>query len=226
MRWVAFTSHEVGITVNAMLAGPATAVQWHPTGWQAISRMWRPSYTEWQGAQGWELDIPIVWNGRATNKSQEKYVKYMETLGEPVPNLFPGRTPILTVDAGGSIPHDKTRDPHRQWVVYGLDWSGLQIRNDDYDLVMQECTVTLWEWAPDKIVSLKELIPVRGVPKTYRIKKGDTLQKIAAYFYGDQSKWSQIAALNHLRDPNYLRVGTVIKLPQGIVVTTSTAGTS
>lgn len=45
------------------------------------------------------------------------------------------------------------------------------------------------------------------------INKGDTLSKIAAREYGDETYYKEIAEYNHLEDPNQLRVGQVIYLP-------------
>jgi nucleoid-associated protein YgaU len=64
------------------------------------------------------------------------------------------------------------------------------------------------------VIQAKNLTPTKPVPSSYRIKKGDTLVKIAVYFYGDGSKWRNIAKLNHIHDPNHLKVGRVIKLPK------------
>lgn len=51
-------------------------------------------------------------------------------------------------------------------------------------------------------------------PKTYVIRKGDTLRKIANRFYGDPSVWRQIAKANGIKHPNNLKPGRKIKLPK------------
>ena len=52
----------------------------------------------------------------------------------------------------------------------------------------------------------------RVTPKTYTVKKGDTLWDIACRFYGDGTKWGNIAARNGVADPRKLQIGTVLTL--------------
>lgn len=47
---------------------------------------------------------------------------------------------------------------------------------------------------------------------TYTVKQGDTLWGICKRFLGDGSKYSQIADLNGIKNPNLITVGQVIKL--------------
>ena len=53
--------------------------------------------------------------------------------------------------------------------------------------------------------------------KNYKVKKGDTLYKIAKKHYGDGSKWKNIYNANKkkISNPNKLKVGITIKLPKG-----------
>ncbi len=50
-------------------------------------------------------------------------------------------------------------------------------------------------------------------PKTYQIKEGDTLTKLARRFYGDASYAVDIIRANNFPDPDNVHVGTVITLP-------------
>lgn len=52
----------------------------------------------------------------------------------------------------------------------------------------------------------------RVSPKTYTVKKGDTLWDIACRFYGDGRKWGTIAAKNGVTDPRKLQIGKVLTL--------------
>ena len=52
----------------------------------------------------------------------------------------------------------------------------------------------------------------RVTPRTYTVKKGDTLWDIACRFYGDGTKWRAIAAKNGVPDPRKLQVGKVLTL--------------
>lgn len=51
-------------------------------------------------------------------------------------------------------------------------------------------------------------------PKKYKVKKGDTLMKIAMKFYGNHKAWRKIAKANDIKRPRRkLKPGRVIKLP-------------
>lgn len=52
----------------------------------------------------------------------------------------------------------------------------------------------------------------RTVPETYTVKRGDTLWDIACRFYGDGTRWSDLAARNCIGNPRKLQVGTVLRL--------------
>ena len=52
----------------------------------------------------------------------------------------------------------------------------------------------------------------RALPKTYIVRSGDTLWAIACRFYGDGTRWSDLAARNHIGDPRKLQTGTVLRL--------------
>ena len=52
----------------------------------------------------------------------------------------------------------------------------------------------------------------RVTPRTYTVKKGDTLWGIACRFYGDGTKWGTLAAKNGVSDPRKLQIGKVLTL--------------
>src|SRR5262249_32246274 len=62
-------------------------------------------------------------------------------------------------------------------------------------------------------------------PVTYRVKQGDTLELIAAEFYGDRSKALFIAAENKLTRPRPLRPGERLRIPVSREVTTAPGDT-
>lgn len=49
--------------------------------------------------------------------------------------------------------------------------------------------------------------------RTYRVKKGDTLWKIAKTYYKDGSKYMKIANANNIKNPNVIKVGQVLVIP-------------
>ena len=54
-----------------------------------------------------------------------------------------------------------------------------------------------------------------GAGRSYTVKAGDTLSKIAKEFYGDASQWKKIQAANAdlIRDPDKIQQGWTLKLP-------------
>lgn len=52
----------------------------------------------------------------------------------------------------------------------------------------------------------------KKTPKTHTVKAGDTLWAIAKQHLGDGSKYTQLAKLNNLSNPNLIKAGQVIKL--------------
>lgn len=62
-------------------------------------------------------------------------------------------------------------------------------------------------------------------PVVYRVRQGDTLELIAAEFYGDRSKALFIAAENRLTRPRPLRPGERLRIPVSREVTTAPGDT-
>ena len=49
--------------------------------------------------------------------------------------------------------------------------------------------------------------------RTYVVKSGDTLSKIAKDFYGDASKYMEIAKANNISNPDLINVGQELNIP-------------
>ena len=65
---------------------------------------------------------------------------------------------------------------------------------------------------------IKDPEPVPPTPPTpvetvYTVVKGDTLWGIAKRFYGNGMKYKELAEYNHISNPNLIRVGQKIKIP-------------
>lgn len=59
--------------------------------------------------------------------------------------------------------------------------------------------------------------PTSGTPKprrTHQVQIGDTLDRIAARYYGDATRWRDIAALNGISDPLDLTPGDLLSIPE------------
>ncbi|AZI58007.1 LysM domain-containing protein [Nakamurella antarctica] len=59
--------------------------------------------------------------------------------------------------------------------------------------------------------------PTSGTPephRVHRVKPGETLDRISAQYYGDSTKWRQIATANTISDPLAIRVGSLLSIPR------------
>ena len=59
--------------------------------------------------------------------------------------------------------------------------------------------------------------PTSGTPKpqrTHRLSAGDSLDRLAARYYGDATKWRDIARLNSIADPLDLVPGRILAIPE------------
>ncbi|KOP78662.1 peptidoglycan-binding protein [Lysinibacillus sp. FJAT-14745] len=62
------------------------------------------------------------------------------------------------------------------------------------------------------VVEQKRPTTGKEKPKTHTVVKGDTLWAIAKKYLGDGSKYTELAKLNNISNPNVIKVGQVIKL--------------
>ena len=59
--------------------------------------------------------------------------------------------------------------------------------------------------------------PTSGTPepeRTHQIQVGDSLDRLAARYYGDSTKWRAIANANDIADPLALRPGRIVTIPK------------
>ena len=63
---------------------------------------------------------------------------------------------------------------------------------------------------------LEVQVAAGGTGRSYRVKSGDTLSKIAKDAYGDASKWKKIQAANAdlIRDPDKIQAGWTLQIPE------------
>ncbi len=59
-----------------------------------------------------------------------------------------------------------------------------------------------------------EQVPVKKVIRLHKVKPGENLHLLSAYYYGDARKWRKIWELNkkQIPNPNLIRVGQVLKV--------------
>lgn len=183
-------------------------------GWGKIGRQQRQSITHWLGQDGYELTVPVVFDGFAEDRSVEQGIARLEQLGRR--GAGDEHPPVVEID--GPLPHTDL-----PWVIQDVAW-GAQDRREDGRRVRQHAVITFWEHIdPDLTVDKRQRSAAHqsqdrnghkgGSHKTYTVKRGDTLSSIAARKLGNANRWRAIADLNNIRDPRNIRIGQVLRLP-------------
>ena len=62
------------------------------------------------------------------------------------------------------------------------------------------------------VVEQKRPTNGKTTPKTHTVKSGETLWSIAKKYLGDGSKYTELAKINNISNPNVIKAGQVIKL--------------
>lgn len=111
--------------------------------------------------------------------------------------------------------------------LYGVDLSE-EIERSTYDLpprkkinqIPAQPKLTLPKFDEEEVVVTepqKESVGTyTGTFQEYKVEENDTLQKISKKFYNSYSKWHKIYEVNKgvIKDPNYIKPGIVIKIPE------------
>jgi hypothetical protein len=74
--------------------------------------------------------------------------------------------------------------------------------------------LTLRQYEPDAAFGPQN--PTSGTPRpqrVHRVQSGETLDRIAARYYGDSTRWRRLASANGIADPLTLRPGSLLTIP-------------
>lgn len=190
-----------GVTVTLPLAGDTARTQGYAR-WRVENRPRREPLTVYEGQDGLTLTIPCLLD-RAPNGSVEPEITRLERLATP--KKAGEEPPIVTVT--GPVPHTQDR-----WVIQDIQWGDHMI-NKQGRRSRQAVTVVLLRYVrPDQIKG--RILKPKAAARTYRVRKGDTLTKIAVAVYKNATLWRQIANANKIKNRNAaLAVGRVLKIP-------------
>lgn len=208
-----------GPKITALL-GDGNAVPVADSGWEVVSRPKRKGFTSWNGYGPVTMSVPILLDGFADNRTVEPAIdtlyKMMRNVDEKI-----DEPPVIRVS--GPVPYTKL-----QWVITGIDHGDEIRRKKDGRRVRAFMTINLMEYVAADVMQTKKSSPAKSAQgrkdkkkddehksssKTYRVKKGDTLSKIAVHLLGSANDWHKIAKLNHIRDPRNIKVGQVLRIP-------------
>lgn len=206
-------------------AGPTLAFQYDPEkfpftpgvgGWNRVQRPQQVEAIEWAGTPASEIPFDLWFDGYP-DTSVEHQVGQLEAWGQPGRNGSP--PPVLQLLYAGLLNY--------RWVLNGLTPVS-EIRRSDGQRVQACMTVTLLEHVglgdrPSSADSVRRSAFTPGLgpaavvvakTRTYVVKAGDTLPKIAARLLGKAARWKDIAKINQIRDPAVkLKVGRKLKIP-------------
>lgn len=186
-------------------------------GWQTVDRPRRAQLTEWNGHASFQVVIPFMLDGFITGVNIQPAIDTLEAMARV--NHPSTEPPILILDGGGAIPHDIIHKHDKRWVITDIQWGDAEWHPQNGYKIRQAGSVTLLEYTKDAHLRTTPAKKAKGKKgkgakhKTYIVKKGDTLPKIAQHELHDPARWKEIAKLNKLRDPNHLKKGQRLKLP-------------
>lgn len=213
-------SLEDGTVFQARLADQAAVVTDGYGGWEAVPRPRTVAITEWKGRNHLSIEIPFMidfYVADVTNHPGADCENMVSNLEKLAGLGGMNQPPVCKVDGFGAIPHDYTQRKKLNWVVDALQWDrGIEIRRGDNGRRMR-CggTVTVRQFLTAKDLFYKIKPKQKAVPpRVYRVKRGDTLAKLARKFYGDPNLWKRIADANHMRDRRKLKVDEKLKIPR------------
>lgn len=189
-------------------------------GWAAVTRPKRKAGTRWEGQNPYGLIIPCVFDGFRDDRSVEPEIEFLRRMWR-VPTPQTGEPPVVQIS--GPVPLTQLR-----WVIQNIDDGATEYRGDGLR-TRQFFTLDLMEYVPlDVLIESRPASPAQAAvqrattatatptpqtQRTYTVKSGDTLSKIAARELGNANRWGEIASLNGLRDPNRISAGQQLRLP-------------
>jgi len=171
------------------------------------------------GGQSGTFDLDLVFDTTGTGASvtthTNKLLKLME-VDETLPSFDAsrntGRPPWVTFHWGLNVHTFKAIITNLKVTFTYFSNEGLPLR--------ASVQANFTQFEPD--ANWVRQNPTSGTPqphRTHQVGPGDTLDRIAARYYGDATMWRQIASANGIQDPLAIRPGQIIAIPERAVVT-------
>lgn len=216
------TGHEPRYFTASMMNAPVVVAGYG--GWSRVARPRRMALTEWVGRDALSVSFDFILDDFAEGKGiyVESQCQILDELcgveeGDPEP-------PLLTLESNPAalMPHGAHRASDNKWFIETLVWDQESIRyNSSGNRTRAKATIQLTVHVEDERLSAAAATRAKAKTttgsklKTYTVRKGDNLQKIAARkdVYNDSTQWKKIATANKIRDPKKLKTGRVLKIP-------------
>jgi len=236
--YVRISSSDPPLAVTALLSEEQPVVEDGYGGWDEVVRPRRSPITTWRASPGLKLTLPILLDGWAQNTPVEREIAQLEQMGQPVAS--DGDPPRLRVSAAGSAIPYTDRVWVITALAWGdalMNQAGNRVRQQVtlslleyvHDVYLTERSAANQRRAKAAASTTKQgarskrvVAKASGKPKTKTKVRatatggfglGESLTSIAARELGDADRWTEIADLNGIRDPQNVDVGTVLRLP-------------
>jgi len=208
---VQFSADGVG-AFNVLRDAAAPTIQSGYGGWTVVDRARQRGLSVWDGVEPKRLAVPILFDGFEDDNDQQDSLKLLLQMASPDPD----EPPVVSL-SGKGFP-----DIVDNWVIESISFGSNTIWGTNKAgkdiLLRQDAIVNLMQHVAADRVAFSKAKPAqpggRVWPKHWMVKKGDTIQKIAAKFYGSSKKWHLIASANGIRDPKHLKIGQVLTIPK------------
>lgn len=208
---------EAGLREVTVLLDASSPVTLANGGWAILSRPKDTGFLSWEGFTPESMTVALMFDGVSSNTSQQgdydALVRLMRTRVGSEKQPSPLRLKGPTVQ----------NDLNKLWVIQSIeqDATGV-VRSSAGVLLRVPVVVSLVEYVeadvlisvvPSPAKRLNKNNPAPAPSRTHTIQYGDTLSGIAAKYLGSWKRYTEIAELNGIRDPNRVPVGTVLKIP-------------
>jgi LysM repeat protein len=199
--------------------------------WEEVERPMRESAQDYVGIDLERQAFSVLFEGAVGNEGEEPasvqpQIAAMLALGLCLPGEY--APPALNVD--GPL---QGRRGAMQWQLQSAtqsreDWrreAEGYVWSSQYDLVLAKYVALSVITSPNVPAPSPAAAAAAAAPgaasaqkvaasgRTYTVRAGDNLNRIAQSQLGSASRWREIATLNALKNPNVIRPGQVLRLP-------------
>lgn len=212
----AYLESESGDQIDCMF-NPETFSFSTANNWQSDSIPGKNTPTlRYAGGTGGTFSLRLVFDTTDTGKPASKYsndvLKLMEvdtSLAGYREEINNGRPPWVKFHWGEHLHSFKAviTSANVEFAYFSAEGTPLRA-NVDLSFEQYEPDAN---WGPQN--------PTSGTPdpkRTHQIQVGDSLDRIAAKYFGDSTKWRDIAALNGIADPLDLKPGRLLSIPERV----------
>jgi len=197
---------DTGVTIRVLRDSTPPSLSAGGARWSVVEVPRRVSFTQWQGRDPFQLDVPILFNGYP-DKSIENDCRKLTTMF-----LSPEfeEPPKITID--GALPISD-----RRWVIQGITWGSnvywAKTEEGQPYRLRQDAVVHFLEYRPERKV---HILATNTLPNFYQVPKGQTvtMRQIAKAIWGSARRWRDIKKANpNIRDPNHIKGPKRVRVP-------------